>query len=418
MKSSGASTGNFFQIDKRIWPVVCGIGLNAAVAFLVLARFSQGNNATTLASIHAIETHTGISRGRAKEGLQSLLKYSVIRQERGGLRPRYTILPAHEVPGTGVKLRTPISKAQQAIYDIVNSGGQPDDSSKKHAQALARNGWLIQDHDGSFSVNNEKDGAADWIWLPNELVTGAAKETPPLELVRQTQDVMTLRLMVDLYDVQNLRDDGGVSKKHMYKEYDRFEVGQQGQFAVWGFKKKGRFWIYWTDITNCHYRSDLTEQEKNADNNEGIDFFRRIESLSDLGLIEWMPYLFESDSEDAEPIHPYGDYKDDTIEGRLAVSADRAGAALLTNSQLEWAREKGLYLAPVPQHIANVRMIGIARLRYRPKTKLTAAWFADQEFKGDGYIQKYEEIYASRKANSLNKTNSLQHQGVSRGYQG
>jgi hypothetical protein len=52
----------------------------------------------------------------------------------------------------------------------------------------------------------------EWIFLPNTFVTGAADETQPLELLRQTQDPMALRLAVDLYYAQNLAEDGGVSR--------------------------------------------------------------------------------------------------------------------------------------------------------------------------------------------------------------
>ena len=84
MTEARASRGNFFQIDKRVWSVVCDIGLNAAISYLVLARFSQGNNATTAASIHAIESYTGISRGRAQVAMKRLKAHPVIRQDRGG----------------------------------------------------------------------------------------------------------------------------------------------------------------------------------------------------------------------------------------------------------------------------------------------------------------------------------------------
>ena len=39
---------------------------------------------------------------------------------------------------------------------------------------------------------------------------------------------------------------------------------------------------------------------------------------------------------------------------------------MLTDGQSEWAAERDLQLAPVRHHVANVQLIGIARLRYRP----------------------------------------------------
>ena len=76
------------------------------------------------------------------------------------------------------------------------------------------------------------------IWLPNELVSGASDETPPVERVRQVQDVMALRLFVDLYHAQALVEDGGIARDVTWKTYERFMVGQQGQFSVWGFREE------------------------------------------------------------------------------------------------------------------------------------------------------------------------------------
>jgi hypothetical protein len=65
---------------------------------------------------------------------------------------------------------------------------------------------------------------------------------------------------------------------------------------------------------------------------------------------------------------------------------------MLTDGQREWATGQKLWLAPVPRHIADVRMVGIARLRYRPKTRKTAAWWADLQAKGERFLRKYEAL--------------------------
>jgi hypothetical protein len=36
--------GDFFAIDRRAWACVCGLGLNPAVAYLVMARGSGPDN--------------------------------------------------------------------------------------------------------------------------------------------------------------------------------------------------------------------------------------------------------------------------------------------------------------------------------------------------------------------------------------
>ena len=97
---------------------------------------------------------------------------------------------------------------------------------------------MQRQREGEFAIAPAPEEKPNWIWLPNELVTGASSEIPPLELVRQTQDPMTLRLLVDLYHSHNLREDGGLARQLLRQEYERYDVGQQGHLAIWGFYPK------------------------------------------------------------------------------------------------------------------------------------------------------------------------------------
>jgi hypothetical protein len=49
------------------------LGLNPAVAYLVLARGSGADNRTTAWSVNAIEGYTGIGRPRAKKAIDALM---------------------------------------------------------------------------------------------------------------------------------------------------------------------------------------------------------------------------------------------------------------------------------------------------------------------------------------------------------
>jgi hypothetical protein len=216
---------------------------------------------------------------------------------------------------------------------------------------------------------------------------------PPVELVRQVQDVMTLRLLVDLYHAQNLRDDGGVSRGITRRAYGRFEVGRQAQYTVWGFRHENGS-VTWTGPALCHRRETLTEQEVASGKNPGVDYFRREGQLVDLGLVEWVPTLVEGEGLEGEIIHPYGMAGSGSLEDRLGSAAHEAAWSMLTDRQREWASERKLWLAPVPRHMAGVQMVGIARLRYRPKTRKTAAWWADLQAKGEGFLRRYEALAA------------------------
>ena len=69
---------------------------------------------------------------------------------------------------------------------------------------------------------------------------------------------------------------------------------------------------------------------------------------------------------------------------------------MLTAGQLEWAYRENLTLVPVPRHLANVTSIGVARLRYRPRTKMTAAWWAEYGAKSKHHFDRYNALAAER----------------------
>ena len=52
-------------------------------------------------------------------------------------------------------------------------------------------------------------------------------------------------------------------------------------------------------------------------------------------------------------------------------------------------RGSGEPLVPIPRHVANVTMIGIVRLRYRPHTTMTAGWFAGRQANLRGWIERF-----------------------------
>lgn len=234
----------------------------------------------------------------------------------------------------------------------------------------------------------KKDG--ELIWLPRSLVEGAANELPPVSKLRQTQDVMTLRLLVELYSAQNLREDGGVSTKTVFQKYSRRKVGQQGAYTVWEFLYQTTY-VTWSDVAKAHRREKLTPEEQQAGKNAGVDFFRRFQTLESLGLVEWVPYLYEG--EDGEPIHPHTS-QGLPMERDLWSAATEATMRMLTPAQLEHIVGESV---PVANHITEVQMIGVARLRYRPHTAMTSAWLAQHSAICKGFTETYNALAVPRK---------------------
>lgn len=80
--------GGFFAVDRRAWDHVCTLGINASIAYLILARGTGGDNRTTKWSTNAIEQKTGISRGRAKIAIETLERTGLVHATRGEKKSR------------------------------------------------------------------------------------------------------------------------------------------------------------------------------------------------------------------------------------------------------------------------------------------------------------------------------------------
>jgi len=169
--------GQFFAIGKPQWDEACNLGLNPAVALLVLGCGTGQDNITTGWSAKAISAYTGMSWVRARNALALLDR-----------NPRIV---------TSV---TPNGKLRRRKLVL------PEDSSR-------------------------------WLWLPNALVTGARGEAPPIARLRQAQNLEHLQTFIELYGVHDLTGDGGLPRSILWKSYDLCElICQRGPFAVWGFR--------------------------------------------------------------------------------------------------------------------------------------------------------------------------------------
>ncbi len=174
----------------------------------------------------------------------------------------------------------------------------------------------------------------------------------------------------------------------LWQKFERKQIGERGPFVVWGFRNPSQ-WVRWEGAARCH-------RDENAKKGEtGEAFFQRVGHLSDLGLLQWVPHLVEGDGSEAEIIHPDGFGRSTAIEDRLGQAALSAGAALLTPEQLTWALKERYWLAPVPRHMGHVQMVGIARLRYRPRTRATAAWWAHLNAEAENHLAVYRRIATS-----------------------
>jgi hypothetical protein len=388
-----AAGGEFFVVDRRTFVAACKLGLNPAIAYLTIAR-GAGSRSTSAWSVDAIERYTGISRPKAKIAITTLIENRIITSERRGTRPLYGIVAFHEW------LATTLSANDRFVLELIDDKKEvripKSHSHSSTAIDLASRGLLNNDNRW-FSKRSELFSNEPLrIWLPNTIVDGAADETPPLALLRQMQDVRRLQLFIALYDFNNLPNDGGVSRALLYQEHALKKVSQRGPLTIWAFNSACN-----TVSTSSRplHNIFLTGQKDDRGDDPGLtDFWSALKGLSGCGLMNFIPHVFESNKPEAEMLHAYAIEPDvgETWEHGVADAAHAAALVSLEPAHREWAAENEFHLLPVPSHISNVAVIGIARLRYRPQTRMTAAWFAMSKGRSEAWQSTYESMVQSQ----------------------
>ena len=316
-------TDGFFAVGRDTFIKACAKGMNPAAAFLIIACGTGKDNITSRWSAEAVRNYAGVRWQSASEAIKELIAERLVE----------------------VKLaKTAKSKP---TYKMQCEG--------------------------------------DRIWLPRSIVEGAAGEQSPIARIRQTSDVMVLRMFIELYGQQNLREDGGIRRDLLEWKFERKLLGQCGAYVVWGFHSPGA-WVAWNQTTKPHWL-ELSAADKAAGKSPGRTFFNRFQLLQKLGLVQCVPYLF--DGPKGEPIHSIT-LSGESVEIELAEACDEAARSLLTEGQVQHIDCD--FITPVLAHIEQAQLFGIARLRYRPHTKLTSTWWAEHSALCRDFTETYRQI--------------------------
>ena len=144
----------------------------------------RGDNRTSSWSVNAIEKYTGISRPRAIRAVGALIEANLLTRMKGGKYPQYQLAPEY-------------------------TGNDP----------------------------------ADLIWLPNSVVDGLDRETPPVDLLWQAQNSDAVRLFGNLYQARELtgrwRDRMAKGQGDNVFQFKREKISEYGPYVLWGFRAKG-----------------------------------------------------------------------------------------------------------------------------------------------------------------------------------
>ena len=390
-KNKKGQRGNFFAVEKRCFEKARELGLNEGLAYLVLACFSGPDNLTTSASVNAVEKYAGISRSRASEALTSLVSARLIKKLRGGKKPKYEFYRYLETLSEYALGVYGLPNKQQAVIRAMLLNQSLDKTKEYEVDQLVKKGWLDADNH-NFVIDKEEDlkhAYQQWIWLPNEVIKGTKKkEIPPIKLIRQVRDPLALQMFVDAYDSQNLAEFGGVDPVAFRGLYEREKVYSYGEYDIYAFSDAATSQINLEHaFVSKHLDHELTGSKTQA------DFFPRFKGLETLGLFEAIPYLFESDDPDAEPIHSLERSSSSSCCLR-ALSKSAALHLLPDNLSEKLLRQerKPFAIVPVKRHMRNITVKDVYRLRYRAKTKMTAMWWKKLKDNEKFFSEIYKSI--------------------------
>jgi hypothetical protein len=410
-ETSDPKTGaGFFQIDGRVWAAVTAGDINLAASYLVLACGTGHGNRSTSWSTKAVMNHAGVGWIRAKAAIDDLIARGFVRyaEKHTPDKPRYELATYREF-ANHVAVKNPPAPPDyydEKVLEKLQAGKQPTHKfDRKHAERLCQRGLLCRDAQGvyKFPEPQEEDSGDDPVWLPNSIVLGtAAGEDSPVRKLRSAGCIWTLRLFVDLYSAQNLRDDGGIDPRLIRQKFDRQNIGEQGAYIVWGFKPGDRT-HWWEGPFAAHRSRPKVKPEDSSPAWESLNL------LKTMGLVSFVPHIFENDTNAAEPIHVYGlgSTAEDPLEQEIGAAADRAARAMCLPSRLETAADDGFeHFCPVLRTKPSAQMVGVARLTYRPDTKRTAAWQAQLHQAAPVWLETFEKLADKGKiADFLRKEN-------------
>jgi hypothetical protein len=352
VQSKGEGEG-FFHIDRRIWKLVCDRSdINVAAAYLGIATGTGSGNRVSFWSAQAIEKFTGLHNVRATAAIRELIAAGFVRlrDDSSRTRPIYELQSYLDIVG-GLQ-RTVCSDGPEAkVLAALRRGRNLSPKEEVIARRLAVAGIIFCEGGDKFSSDPPPaEPAAQLIWLPNTLFTGTAqRESSPVKRLRSLGDLNALRLLIDLYQAQNLSADGGISRAALRHEYERKKCGERCKHIIWGFKSK-------QSLALCHSSTKTFWDPKMANNL----IFSTLETLKSTGLLEIVPHLVENANNDSEPIHGFGwDGAGEDLEMELGRAADQAAQHMLGEARLYTAvTEDGIeMMAPVWNTQANVQMV-------------------------------------------------------------
>lgn len=217
-----------------------------------------------------------------------------------------------------------------------------------------------------------------FIWLPREIIEGAGNETPPVRRLRERGDALLFQKFIELYSVHDLTADGGLPRTLVRINYDRVVLGPHGVFVMYGFKNKS------ATATSVGPLKSLTGIEDD-DKNKGAWIV--LTPLQQMGLLEVVTYMAESRDHESELLYQVND---ETCAAMTLLSfhLEQEGGQGFSRSLDAHLPLAGLAV----RDLKDATMVGVYRLRYRPKTTKTTVWFATEQAQTERFVAGIQKL--------------------------
>jgi len=236
-------------------------------------------------------------------------------------------------------------------------------------------------------------------YLPKSIVLGTGTSMPLIKRLRETGDNLALAFFLELNALQNLAGDLGLPQTICHIRYERREIGEVDNYRAWAFGGEPEFEAPEMPATFSAYFAGGE-----------VEFpFSRLQTLMNVGAVEWSPYLWESDALDSEPITPCVT----TIPDCNHPYYELWGAAFLTTDKIlgEEAEERLdealaddlAFAVPLHGHKGAVQVRSILRLTHRPKTKNAAHFAASTRTLANRFVKRMNYLREKVSENTAEK---------------
>jgi hypothetical protein len=246
---------------------------------------------------------------------------------------------------------------------------------------------------------------AEPIFLPMQLVTGLADETPILQRVRETGDALALIMLIDLYGEVQLDATYGIPlgklSEGMADASPPRKLREVGVHTIWSLHAGTAFTASgnWTTKHRIPIEDNVAAWQP---------FWERLTTLKNIGALWYEPWVFDGPDADAEPLLPvdpgvFFSFTPADDEAKLTLSAYQAAQALIKDEGYLLDHYEADVVLPLPAHFRPPALRSVARLRVEPDTPARRLSYRHRRLLIERFQQAFDQLIQDAEASRFNR---------------